>query len=131
MKIPKLGNHCAYNVNYHIVFCPKYRKPILTNDLQEDLIKIIHDIAAKYEFKIETYEIMPDYIRLFISAKPNIAPHVIVKRLKGASSNFLRKKYLYVRTKMPCLWSSSYYIGTVGNVSESVVKLYIENQKRV
>jgi putative transposase len=121
MRPYKLGHHCCFNINYHIVFCPKRRKPILTNDLREDLIKIFYEVAQKVDFNIENLEI--------ISAKPTIAPHSIIKRLKGASSKIIREKYGHITNKLPALWSSSYYIGSVGSVSESVIKMYIDNQK--
>jgi putative transposase len=129
MRPYKLGHHCCFNINYHIVFCPKRRKPILTNDLREDLIKIFYEIARQIDINIENLEIMADHIHMFVSAKPTIAPHSIIKRLKGASSKIIREKYSHITNKLPALWSSSYYIGSVGSVSESVIKMYIDNQK--
>ena len=73
-------------------------------------------------------EIMPDHVHLFVSSPPVLSPHKIVKKLKGASSNILRKEFPQL-LKLPALWSSSYYVGSVGFVSESIVKNYIENQK--
>jgi putative transposase len=131
MRQHKIGRHCVFNINYHLVFCPKYRKPLLTNDLAKDLENIINDTAKKIDVQIESLAIQPDHVHIFVSAKPNLSPHIIVKRIKGASSNILRKKYKHILSKLPCLWSSSYYIGTAGCVSESVIKMYIENQKNI
>lgn len=122
----KIGNHCVYNINYHIVFCPKRRKSILIGDIVSDLESIIHQAAQEAKVKVENIQIMPDHVHIFISTSPAIAPHQIVKRIKGKSANILMKKY---KIKLPALWSSSYYCGTVGYVSESVVKSYIDNQK--
>jgi putative transposase len=131
MRQLKIGKHCVYNINYHIVFCPKYRKPILTNDLKVDIEQIFYNTAKSIECNIESMSVMPDHVHLFITAKSNISPHTIVKRLKGAASNILRKKYNHILSKLPTMWSSAYYIGTIGSVSESVVRMYIENQKGV
>lgn len=124
----RLGKHCVYNINYHIVFCPKRRKSVLTGDLAIELEQIIHEAAAKVNTKVETFEIMPDHVHLFVSCPATISPDRIVKQIKGMSANILMKKYRD-QLKLPSLWSSSYYCGTVGHVSESVVKHYIDNQK--
>jgi putative transposase len=118
----------TYNINYHIVFCPKRRKSVLIGNIAFDCEKIIAEICEKVKGKIEAIDIMPDHVHLFLSIHPKISPHQIIKRIKGATSKELRQKYPQL-LKLPALWSSSYYIGTIGHVSESVVKLYIENQK--
>ncbi len=118
----------TFNVNYHIVFCPKRRKPVLVDDIAADCKAIISETVVKVKGKIEALEVLPDHVHLFLSIHPKISPHQIVKRVKGATSNLLRAKFPQL-LKMPALWSSSYYVGTVGTVSDSVVKFYVENQK--
>lgn len=125
---PKIGNHCAYNINYHIVFCPKRRKSILVDNIASDCNEIINEIADECKIKIESLSVMPDHVHVFVSAHPKISPYLIIKRFKGRTSHILRKKYPQL-LRLQCLWSSAYYIGTVGHVSDSVVKMYIENQK--
>jgi putative transposase len=124
----KLGKHCAFNINYHIVWCPKRRSAVLVGSIAEDAKRILFELANKFSWKIEALEVMPDHIHVFISADPRYAPHQIVKALKGATSNYLRKTYPHL-LKLPALWSSSYFCSTVGHVSETVVKSYIEAQK--
>lgn len=124
----KHGAHCAYNINYHIVFCPKRRRKILVESIASDCKDIITQVCEEVKAKVEALEIMPDHVHLFVSANPTISPHALIKKIKGRTSNLLRKEYLQL-SKMTSLWSSSYYVGTIGQVSESVVKLYIENQK--
>lgn len=124
----KISSHCVFNINYHIVFTPKRRKAVLVGDIARDLKQNILETAAKVKIKIEAMEIMPDHVHLFVSSSPSIAPHKIVKRIKGNSSHFLRQKYSQL-LKLPTLWNHAYYCGTVGQVSESVVKNYIESQK--
>lgn len=101
---------------------------MLVNDIASDCRDIIEQSIGDVKGKIEALEIMPDHVHLFVSIGPQISPHALIKRVKGATSNILRKRYPQL-SKIPALWSSSYYIGTVGHASESVVKLYIENQK--
>lgn len=123
-----LSKHSVYNINYHIVFCPKRRKAVLVDDIAKDLFTKLHEISDKNGFIIHECEVMPDHVHLFISCKPTTPPHKIVKELKGGTSKFLRETYPQL-TRLPCMWSRSYYIGTVGFVSESVVREYIKNQK--
>jgi putative transposase len=120
----------AYNINYHIVFCTKYRHSVLVGNIAQDCKKDFTTAVEKVKGKIEAMEVMPDHVHLFISVEPKISPNSLIKKLKGATSKHLRTKYPQLM-KMSSLWSSSYYVGTVGMVSESVVKLYIENQKGV
>jgi len=124
----KIGNHCAFNLNYHIVFCPKRRKPVLVDAIAEDCKSLIQKTATENGIDILALEVMPDHVHVFLSANPVISPCQIVKRIKASTAIVLRDKYPQLR-RLPCLWAGSYYIGSVGSVSESVVKLYIENQK--
>jgi len=128
IKKYKLGRGCVHNINYHLVWCTKRRAKVLTDSISSDLKNILIKKAIEIGIKIETIEIMPDHVHIFVSSCPTIPPHKILKEFKGASSNTLRKKYLQL-LRIPCLWSGSYYCGSVGHVSDSVVKNYIENQK--
>lgn len=105
----------VFNLSYHIVFCPKYRHKVLVGDVETRLI--------------ETMEVMPDHVHLFVTSDPTRCVAEIVNRLKGVSSRLLRQEFRHLVSKMPTLWSRSYYAGTVGHVSESTVEKYIENQK--
>jgi len=125
----RISRHSVYNINYHIVFCPKRRSPILVDRIVDDLTEIFHIEIDKLGGKIESLSVQPDHVHLFVSVPPSVAPHIIVKNLKGSTSGYLRKLYPHLM-KLPTLWSRSYYVGTVGFVSESVVKNYIANQKK-
>ena len=125
----KISAGAVYNVNYHVVWCPKYRKAVLIDNVAKDLDALIRQKAEEIGISIEAMEIMPDHIHMFVSSKPTIPIHHIVRQLKGFTSHELRNKYDHLRTKLPTLWSRSYYVGTVGFVSETVVKNYIANQK--
>lgn len=127
-KLYKKQKSGVFNLNYHLVWTPKRRKAVLVGLIENRVKQIFEQKASEIGIVIEKMEVMPDHVHLFVSSSPILSPHQIVKKLKGASSNILRKEFPQL-LKLPCLWSSSYYCGSVGFVSESVVKNYIENQK--
>ena len=119
----------VFNLSYHIVFCPKYRRKVLVGEVEQKLKHILYATAQQYGVLIETMEVMPDHVHLFVTADPTRCVAEIVNRLKGASSRILRQEFPQLTSRLPTLWSRSYYSATVGHVSESTVKKYIENQK--
>ena len=119
----------VFSLKYHIVWCPKYRRPVLVNDIAERLKEILYDKAKEFDMKIDALEIMPDHVHLFLEAEPTLCVAEIVNRLKGSSSRLLRQEFKTLRSRLPTLWSRSYNAGSVGNVSEKTVQKYIENQK--
>jgi putative transposase len=121
----------VYNINYHIVWCPKYRKEILTGKVKEFLEDQIQTIAETRGWEILELQVMPDHIHLFITAPPLDAPTNIVKVLKGVTGLRLFKKYPELKEEYwgGHIWSSSYYVGTAGHVSAETIRKYIENQK--
>ena len=123
------GNHCIYDINYHIVFCPKYRKEVLSGQIKNELELIFKDIITKNNWKLIEMEIMLDHIHLFISAHPKFSSTEIVKKLKGVSARLLFKKYPEFQRKeywSRNLWSQSYYVGAAGVVTKETIKKYIQ-----
>jgi putative transposase len=125
----KKSTGAVFTLKYHIVFCPKYRREILSGKVADDLKKLLYQKAKEQDWQIEALEIMPDHVHLFLSADPTDAPCRIVNQLKGFTSHELRKRHTWLKSRLPSLWSRSYYIGSVGHVSEKTVNAYIENQK--
>ena len=123
----KSHNRTKYLCNYHIVWCPKYRRKLLVGKIKDRLEQIIKDVCYAKQSEVIALEIMPDHVHLFVSVSPRVAPFKIVKAVKGRSSNFLRKEFPEL-LKMPTLWSGSYFLSSAGNVSSSTIKKYIENQ---
>jgi putative transposase len=119
----------VFNLSYHIVFCPKYRLKVLVGEVEQRLKHVLYATAQQYGVLIETMEVMPDHVHLFVTSDPTRCVAEIVNRLKAASSRILRQEFPHLVSRMPTLWSRSYYAGAVGHVSESTVKKYIENQK--
>ena len=120
-------NHNVRNISYHIIWIPKYRRRILVGEVKNELIEIFKIVEIKLDIKIETSEIMPDHIHLFIKGKPDLCISTIIKYLKGYSSYVLRNKFKYLK-RYKSLWTHSYYCETISHISENTVKKYIENQ---
>ena len=122
------SSHSTYNVAYHIVFSPKYRYNLLRYRAAERLKTLFLQAASHLGIIIQAMEVMPDHVHLFIIARPTISIPQILQYLKGYSSYFMRKEFTYLR-RYPSLWTRSYFVETVGHISEKTVVHYIENQK--
>lgn len=119
----------VFSLKYHLVWCPKFRRPVLDEAVARRLSEIIRDVAGEIEATIHVHEIMPDHVHLFVESDPRWSVAEIVNRLKGTSSRILRNEFPHLRSRLPTLWSRSYYAGTIGGVSEETVRHYIESQK--
>ena len=120
---------CVFSLKYHLVWCPKYRLNVLTGGVAERLEELLYKKAEENDIVIEALEIMPDHVHIFVSTVPTEAPQRLAKQFKGYTSRILRKEFAQLRSRMPALWSRSYYVGSVGHVSEETVKKYIETQE--
>ncbi|PIU02930.1 MAG: IS200/IS605 family transposase [Candidatus Diapherotrites archaeon CG09_land_8_20_14_0_10_32_12] len=120
------GNSTIYNINYHIVFCPKYRKKIL-NKFKEDLELIFKAVCEGSDWKILELKIMEDHIHLFVSSHPQSSPMEMVKKLKGISARLIFKKYPELKKELwgKHLWGGGYYVGTTGVVTKEAIQKYI------
>ncbi|MGE5443730.1 MAG: IS200/IS605 family transposase [Ignavibacteriales bacterium] len=122
-------DHHVYLLNYHLIWCPKRRKPVLVGQVKEQLDKVIRQKAKELKINILGFEIMPDHIHLFVSACPTMPIHKIVKEFKGISSYILRKKFRHL-LKLTSLWTHSYFASTADNVSNQKIRRYIEAQSK-
>lgn len=123
------SNTTVYNIGYHLIWCPKYRRKVLVADVERRLRELLHEKAAAIGVSIESLEILPDHLHLFVKASPTAAPHWIVQQLKGYTSHELRKELKSLRARLPTLWTRSYYVESCGHISEAAIKKYIEDQK--
>ena len=119
----------VYSLKYHLVWCPKYRRKVLVDDIAEELHSLLYQKAQELDITIEALEIMPDHVHLFIESDPTEAPQRLANQFKGYTSRMLRQQFPQLRSRLPSMWSRSYYVGTIGHVSEETVKRYIEMQK--
>ena len=122
------STHVTYNICYHVVFCPKCRYNLLRGASAQILKKLLLEKASDLGITIQTMEVMPDHVHLFIVATPTTPIEWIVKQLKGYSSYNLRRRFAYLR-KYPSLRTRSYFAESVGHISEKSVVKYIESQK--
>lgn len=116
-------------LTYHFVWCPKYRRKILTGAIAERLSALIHERTKALYLDIVALEIMPDHVHLFVKAPPTLAPQHIANQLKGYTARVLRDEFPQLRSRLPSLWSRSYYVGSAGAVSADTIQRYIEQQK--
>lgn len=125
-------NHCKFLLQYHIIWCPKFRFNVLKNGVDESLKEILLKISDRYGYEIKEMEIMPDHIHIFISTKPTVAPSDVVRTLKSISAIELFKQYPELKkfySRCGSLWSKGYFASSIGNVSEETVRRYIQEQK--
>lgn len=125
----KSNNNIVYSCKYHVVWCPKYRRKVLVGDVEVRLKELIAQICKEIHVGLLEMEVMPDHLHLLMEVDPQYGVHKAVKTIKGRTSNILRKEFKELTTKLPCLWTNSYFVSTVGGASLDVVKQYIESQK--
>ena len=123
------AEHLTYSCQYHVIFCPKYRRRVLVPPVDQAVKDLFQEIAGTYGFSIPDMEVMPDHVHLIIDCNPRFGVMDCVNRLKGISSRRLREQFPHLKTRLPTLWTRSAFISSVGSVSLAAVQKYIENQK--
>ena len=120
---------CVYNLGYHLIWCTKYRRKVLSPKMELRLKELIRKKAEEIEIEIVEMETMPNYIHIFVKSKPTYSPHFMVQQFKGYSSRILREEFAELRSRLPSLWTRSYFCESVGCISAVTIIRYIENQK--
>ena len=126
------GSHCKYLTQYHIIWCPKFRFSVLNNSIDQSLKTILKQICDTYSYQIKALEVMPDHIHIFVDCPQTVAPCDIVRTLKSISAIELFRIYPELKAfyaRCGRLWSRGYFVSSVGHISETTVKKYIEEQK--
>ncbi|WP_420874346.1 IS200/IS605 family transposase [Paenibacillus dendritiformis] len=124
------SNHnIVFDCKYHVVFCPKYRKKVLIEPVDIRLQELFLEKAMELRAEIVEMEIMPDHVHLLIKCDPQFGIHRVVKHLKGYTSRVLRVEFGHLKSRLPSLWTNSYFVATVGTVQRDVIKRYIASQK--
>jgi putative transposase len=127
----KSNHNVAYSCKYHLVWCPKYRRPVLVDGVDGRLKEILSDVAAETRSEVIEMEVMPDHVHLLAEVDPQFGVHRFVKLAKGRSSRFLRAEFPWLRSRLPTLGTNSSAVLTVGGAPLAVLTRSIENQKRV
>jgi putative transposase len=127
----KSNNNVVYSSKYHVVWTPKYRRPVLIGEVAKRCQALIRQAAAKYDAEIITLAILPDHVHLLCEVDPQLGIHRLVKNIKGVSSHFLRKEFPALRSRLPTLWTNSYLVSTVAGAPLAVIQQFVEKQKNV
>lgn len=129
----KTLSHCKYLCQYHIIWCPKFRFSVIKDNIETELKAILQDIAKRYDYEIFEMETMPDHIHIFVGIKPTVAPTDVVRTMKSISAIELFKRFPKLKSfygRCGSLWSKGYFVSTIGSVSESSIRKYIQEQKK-
>jgi putative transposase len=125
------NRNVVYSCKYHVIWCPKYRRKVLIQGVENRLKDIIHLVCQEKKAEILELEIMSDHVHLLAEVDPQLGIHLLIKKIKARSSRLLRQEFLWLRSKLPTLWTNSYFVSTVGGAPLQIVKQYIEDQKNV
>jgi putative transposase len=124
----KRNSGAVFSLKFHIVWCPKYRKPVLVGDVAERLKALLAEKAAELGAVVHALEVMPDHVHLFVESDPTFSPSHLANQFKGFTSHVLRSEFPHLRSRLPTLWSRSYFAASVGHVTDAAVKRYIDTQ---
>lgn len=124
----KSNRNVVYSCKYHVVFCPKYRRPVLVDRVNVRLKEIIREVAGECGADVIELEVMPDHVHLLVEVDPQFGVGRLVRLVKGRSSRLLRREFPRLG-RLPVLWTNSYFVATVGGAPLAVLREYIENQK--
>jgi putative transposase len=119
----------AFRCAYHVVWCPKYRQRVIGGRMQARLKEVIAEVIAEKGAWLVELETLPDQVHLLVEVDPQVGIHRLVKAIKGRSSRVLREEFPWLRSRLPTLWTNSYFVATVGGAPLSVIDRYVENQK--
>ena len=127
----KSNNNVVCSCKYHVVFCPKCRRPVLVDGVEGRFRQMAEQVAGELSFDIIEMEAMPGHVHMLLEVDPQLGIHKAVKRIKGRTSHDLRAEFPWPRTRIPAPWTNSYFVSTVGGAPLAIARQYIENQKNV
>jgi putative transposase len=127
----KSSKHLVYSCKYHVVWCTKYRRKVLSEPIEVRLKEILREVCKNSAAEMLELEIMPDHVHVLIDCNPIFGIKRLVGLMKGRSSRLLRQEFPTLKSRLPTLWTHSCFIATVGGAPLSIIKQYIENQKDV
>lgn len=125
----KSNNNVVYSCTYHVIWVVKYRRKFLTGKIETRLKQICREVAKECSFQIQEMECDQDHIHLLIDVDPQFGIHKAVKWMKGRSSRLMRQEFAILSSRLPSLWTNSYFVATCGGAPLSVIKQYIESQQ--
>jgi len=123
------SHNWVYSCQYHVVWCPKYRRQVLVPPIDQRLKELFLEKQDAYGYEVIEMEVMPDHVHLILDVNPQVGIKSVVSKIKGYTSRTIREEFPFMKKKLPTLWTRSKFVSTVGAVSLAVVKEYIQEQK--
>ena len=124
-------HNIVYSCQYHVIFCPKYRRAVLEDAVARRLKEMILEKQAEYGYAVMSMEIMSEHVHLLLDVDPRVGVNNVVAKIKGYTSHELREEYPWLKKRLPTLWTRSKFISTVGAVTLDTVQRYIADQRGV
>jgi len=121
----------VYSCQYHVIFCPKYRRPVLEEAVAKRLKEMILEKQDEYGYAVMGMEVMPEHVHLLLDVDPRVGVNNVVAKIKGYTSHELREEYPWLKKRLPTLWTRSKFISSVGAVTLDTVQRYIADQRGV
>jgi putative transposase len=118
----------VHSIGLHLVWCPKYRRPVLEGRVADRLRSLIETKCSERRWTVEELEITPDQVQLLVRTGPDASPALVAHQCKGFTSRVLRGEFPHLRSRLPTLWSKSYLATSVGRVSEATIGRYMAEQ---
>jgi putative transposase len=125
------NQNVVFQCAFHVVWSPKYRRPVLVPPVDERLKIVLADVIQERGAWLQALEVMPDHVHALVEVDPQFGVHRLVKAMKGRSSYILRSEFPHLRSRLPTLWTNSYFVATTGGAPMAAIKRYVEKQKYV
>ena len=123
------NSNVVFRCAFHVVWCPKYRRRVLGGRIEERLRQLVREVVDEKGAWLVAMEVMPDHVHLLVEVDPQFGIHKLVKTIKGRTSRVLREEFPSLRSRLPTLWTNSYFVATTGGAPLAAVKRYVEQQK--
>jgi putative transposase len=123
------NSNVVFQCAFHVVWCPKYRRRVLGGRIEERLKQLVREVVEEKGAWLVALEVMPDHVHLLVEVDPQFGVHRLVKAVKGRTSRVLREEFGSLRSRLPTLWTNSYFVVTTGGAPLAVVQRYVEQQK--
>ena len=126
------GYHSRYELKYHFVWCPKYRRMVLKGNRAKYLAKLIYEVAERYDFQVVELAVMPEHVHMFVSASPEMSPARIIQSVKSITARKLFERFPGIKNFLwgGALWARGYFCASVGKVTEKMIAAYIDQQEK-
>ena len=123
--------YSTYACEYHIIWCTKYRRSALSDEIQARFKELVLESEDKYGFIVRALETMADHVHLLMSIPPTESVGIMVGKIKGMTAKVLREEFPHLKSRLPNLWTRSYFVASTGGVTLEALKQYIASQKGV